>query len=172
MATPGGGAPGRTAPEHPSGDRRFEALDAALRRHRGRPDALLEILHAAQEIFGWLASDVLVYVGRSLKLPLSRVYGVATFYNLFRLAPAGEHTCTVCLGTACYVRGAGEIFEGIRRAHGVGAGETTPDGKITLAVARCVGNCGSAPVVAFDRDYRADQSTEGVLARLREWSQP
>ena len=172
MATPGEGAPGRAAPEHPSGDGRLEALDAALRRHRGRPDALLEVLHAAQEIFGFLAEEVLLHVGRSLRLPPSRVYGVATFYNLFRLAPAGEHTCTVCMGTACYVRGAGEILAGVRRAHGVSVGETTADGRITLAVARCVGTCGSAPVVAFDREVGAEQTAEGVLARIRGWAGP
>jgi bidirectional [NiFe] hydrogenase diaphorase subunit len=172
MATPGEGAPGRAAPEHPGGDRRFEALDAALRRHRGRPDALLEVLHAAQEIFGYLTPEALLHVGRSLKLPPSRVYGVASFYNLFHLSPPGEHTCTVCLGTACYVRGAGEILEGVRRAHAVGAGETTPGGKLSLVVARCVGTCGSAPVVAFDRELAADQTAERVLARLREWTGP
>jgi bidirectional [NiFe] hydrogenase diaphorase subunit len=172
MATPGGGAPGPAAPEHPGGDRRFEALDAALRRYRGRPDALLEVLHVAQECFGYLPRDVLLKVGRSLKLPLSRVYGVASFYNLFRLAPPGEHTCTVCLGTACYVRGGGEILERVRQAHGLEAGETTPDGKLSLVVARCVGTCGSAPVVAFDREVGADQTSEGVLSRLREWGRP
>jgi bidirectional [NiFe] hydrogenase diaphorase subunit len=172
MATPGGDAPGRSAPEPPGGDGRFEALNAALRRHHGRPDALLEILHAAQEIFGYLTRDALLHVARNLRLPLSRVYGVASFYNLFRLAPAGAHTCTVCLGTACYVRGAGDILEGLRRSHDLEAGETTPDGKLSLVVARCVGTCGNAPVVSFDHQLAADQTVESVLTRLREWGRP
>src|SRR5690242_13703482 len=100
--------PAATRP-HESGDKRFKMLDAAMKRHGFRGDALLEILHQAQELFGFLADDVLVHVGRSLRLPLSRVYGVATFYNHFALAPKGAHTCTICMGTACYVRGAGEI---------------------------------------------------------------
>jgi bidirectional [NiFe] hydrogenase diaphorase subunit len=87
------------AKEHPSGDRRFLLLDAALKKHQFRGDALLEILHTAQELFGFLSLDVLIYVAQALKLPPSRVYGVATFYHFFSLAPRGEHTCSFCLGT-------------------------------------------------------------------------
>ena len=94
-------------PPHPSGDKRFKMLDVAMKRHQFQPDALIEVLHTAQELFGYLDDDVLVYVGRSLRVPLSRVYGVATFYNFFSLKPQGEHTCVVCMGTACYVKGAG-----------------------------------------------------------------
>ena len=88
---------------HPSGDKRFKLLDVAIKRHQYRQDALIELLHAAQELFGYLDDDVLIYIGRSLRAPLSRVYGVATFYNFFSLKPQGEHTCVVCMGTACYV---------------------------------------------------------------------
>ena len=82
---------------HPSGDKRFKMLDAAMKRHQHSPDSLLEALHAAQGLFGFLEDDLLIYVGRALKVPLSRVYGVATFYNFFRLKPAGKHTCVICM---------------------------------------------------------------------------
>src|SRR5919108_1053330 len=91
------------AKTHPSGDNRFKLLEATMKRHQYQPDALIEVLHKAQELFGYLSTDLLLYVAHSLKLPPSRAYGVATFYHFFSLAPKGEHTCAVCLGTACYV---------------------------------------------------------------------
>jgi bidirectional [NiFe] hydrogenase diaphorase subunit len=143
-----------------------------MRRHQFRADALLELLREAQELFGFLADDVLLFLARGLEVPLSRVYGVATFYNLFTLAPKGEHTCTVCLGTACYVKGAGDILAGLEEAHGARAGETTADGKLSVVVARCIGACGAAPAVAFDRELRGDQTRAAVLARLKGWLGP
>src|SRR5512142_984571 len=106
-------AAGASAPR--GGDKRMKMLDAAMRRQQFQPDALLEVLHAAQELYGFLSQEVLAHIGRSLKVPPSRVYGVATFYNHFSLKPKGEHTCTVCMGTACYVKGSGEILEGLKK---------------------------------------------------------
>jgi bidirectional [NiFe] hydrogenase diaphorase subunit len=154
---------------HPSGDKRFKMLDAAMRRQQYQPESLLEILHAAQEHFGFLSDDVLYYVGRALKLPLSRVYGVATFYNLFTLKPKGQHTCTVCMGTACYVKGAGQILAGLEQEHGVVAGGTTADGRLSVVVARCVGACGAAPAVLFDHELAGGQSRQDVLDRVKGW---
>ena len=154
---------------HPSGDKRFKLLDAALRRQQYQPESLLEILHEAQGLFGFLPEDVLVYVGRGLKLPLSRVYGVATFYNLFTLRPRGRHTCTVCNGTACFVKGAGDILAGLEAAHGVRAGGTTADGQLSLVVARCVGACGAAPAVLYDHELAGAQTREDVLERVKGW---
>jgi bidirectional [NiFe] hydrogenase diaphorase subunit len=154
------------APSHPSGDKRFKMLDAAMKRHQFQADALLEILHQAQELFGFLADDVLVYVARGLRLPSSRVYGVATFYNFFTLKPKGAHTCTVCMGTACYVKGAGEILAALEARHGVKAGETTPDGQLSVVVARCVGACGIAPAVVYDAEVTGQQTPASVLARV------
>ena len=88
---------------HPSGDPRFKLVDRTLQRFQYQQDALIEVLHTAQEAFGFLENDLLIYVARQLRLPLSWVYGVATFYHFFTLKPQGEHTCVVCLGTACYV---------------------------------------------------------------------
>ncbi len=157
-------------PPHPSGDKRFKLLDVAIKRHQFRQDALIEILHSAQELFGYLDSDVLVYVGRALRVPLSRVYGVATFYNFFSMKPAGEHTCVVCMGTACYVKGAGQILEALEKRHGIKAGETTEDGKVSLVTARCLGACGLAPAVVFDGEVAGKIGVDATLARVTPWS--
>ena len=154
---------------HPSGDKRFKILDAAMKRQQHQPDALIEVLHKAQELFGCLERDVLFYVARSLKLPPSRVYGVATFYHLFSLKPQGEHACTVCLGTACFVRGAGAILAAVETAAGVKAGETTADKRLSLLTARCIGACGIAPAVVFDSTTAGRQTPEAVLARIKGW---
>jgi bidirectional [NiFe] hydrogenase diaphorase subunit len=147
-------------------------LDAAMRRQQYQPDALLEVLHSAQELFGFLADDVLAYVGRSLRVPPSRVFGVATFYNFFSLKPKGEHTCTVCMGTACYVKGAGEILTALQEVHGVKAGGTTADGKLSVATARCVGACSIAPAVVFDTELAGKLTPALTLERTKRWTRP
>jgi bidirectional [NiFe] hydrogenase diaphorase subunit len=155
-------------PPHPSGDKRFKLLDVAIKRHQFRQDALIELLHAAQELFGFLDSDVLIYIARALRAPLSRVYGVATFYNFFKMRPAGEHTCTVCMGTACYVKGAGAILAALEREHGIRAGETTSDQRLSLVTARCVGACGLAPAVVVDETLEGRLTPEATLERVRQ----
>ena len=90
--------------EHASGDKRFKILEAHMKKHQFKQDALIEVLHKAQELFGYLEDDLLLFVAYRLKLPASRVYGVATFYHFFTLKPHGKHTCVVCMGTACYVK--------------------------------------------------------------------
>jgi bidirectional [NiFe] hydrogenase diaphorase subunit len=155
---------------HPSGDSRFGLLDKKLKRVRSQPDQLIEVLHVAQELFGYLSEDVLVYLARQFRLPPSRVFGVATFYHLFVLTPQGEHGCTVCMGTACYVKGADRIVEEVGAGFGIGPGATTADGRLTLATARCLGSCGLAPVVVLDGaviGHATPASTlEAVAARL------
>jgi bidirectional [NiFe] hydrogenase diaphorase subunit len=160
----------RQAGEVAGSDRRLEVLDAAMRRMQHRPDALIEILHAAQALYGFLPLPVLTHVGRRLRVPSSRVYGVATFYNHFSLAPRGEHTCTVCMGTACYVKGAGAIVDALRTEMGVAPGGTTPDGKVSVVIARCVGACGIAPAVLFDHEMVGRLSTGAVMSRVRGWT--
>jgi bidirectional [NiFe] hydrogenase diaphorase subunit len=166
MSVPGGGA------AHPSGDSRFSVLDAELGRQGFQPSALLELLHTAQELFGFLSDDLLRYLAARLGLPLARVHGVATFYNLFTFAPRGDHTCTVCLGTACYVKGAGEIMAGLEEVHGASAGTTSADGELSVVVARCMGACGAAPAVAFDGELRGQQDRAAVLERVAGWTGP
>ena len=93
-----------------------------MKRHHHRPNALIEVLHTAQELFGHLDHDILFYIARGLTLPPSRVYGVASFYHLFRFKPKGKHQCTVCLGTACYVNGGAELLSAIEHATGIHPG--------------------------------------------------
>lgn len=154
---------------HPSGDKRFKRLDITMKRNQYRGDALIEVLHAAQEAFGYLEEDVLTYVARGLKLPLSRVYGVATFYHLFSLKPSGAHSCVVCMGTACYVKGGGQVMEALQNELGIEAGETTEDGKVSLLAARCLGACGIAPAVVFDGAVAGKLDPEMALIRVKEW---
>jgi len=103
-----------------------------------------------------------------LRLPPSRVYGVATFYHFFSLAPQGEHTCVVCLGTACYVKGAATLLAAAEHAAGIKAGATTPDNRISLMTARCLGACGIAPAIVFDGTVGGHQSIELLVERVRE----
>lgn len=156
--------------EHASGDKRFKILEVFMKRHQFRSDSLIEVLHKAQELFGYLEDDLLIFVSHFLKLPPSRVYGVATFYHFFNLKPQGEHTCVVCLGTACYVKGADKVQAAVEAATGVKAGETTPDNKVSLLTARCIGACGVAPAVTYDGKVAANQTAEDALAKLKEWT--
>jgi bidirectional [NiFe] hydrogenase diaphorase subunit len=156
-------------PEHPSGDKRFKVLDITMKRNQYSQDALIEILHKAQEAFGFLEEDVLLYVARALKLPLSRVYGVATFYHLFSLKPSGAHTCVICLGTACYVKGANALLDTLKAEIDVKPGETTADGQISLVTARCIGACGIAPAAVFDGKVLGKQTGESVMENIHPW---
>ncbi|NWG20340.1 MAG: bidirectional hydrogenase complex protein HoxE [Chloroflexi bacterium] len=164
----------RPTPEsapHPSGDNRFRLLEAAMKKHQYRPDALIEVLHRAQELFGYLSTDLLLYIAHSLHLPPSRVYGVATFYHFFSMAPKGQHSCVVCLGTACYVRGSAAILAAAERHLGIKAGTTTPDGHISLETARCLGACGIAPTVVVDGTVTGHQTPEQVLIWIERLAQ-
>lgn len=158
-----------TAARHPSGDNRFKLLDRAITKHQSRGDALIEVLHAAQGIFGYLENDLLVYVARKLKLPASRVFGVATFYHFFNLKPMGAHTFVLCTGTACYVKGASQIQKAVEHECKCKFGETTADGSVSLVSARCVGSCGLAPVAVLDNQVHGKQTPESSVARIREW---
>lgn len=153
--------------ETASCDRRYKTLDMALKRNRYQPDALIEVLHKAQESFGYLEPGVLQYIARQLKLPLSRVYGVATFYHLFSLKPSGAHSCVVCLGTACYVKGADAIVKRLEAELGIKMGETTADGQMSLLSARCIGACGIAPAVVFDSVVGGKLTPEESLAKVQ-----
>ncbi len=153
----------------PTVDKRIKALDIAMKRNHYRQDALIEILHKAQESFGYLEPEILEYIARQLKLPLSRVYGVATFYHLFSLKPSGVHSCVVCLGTACYVKGGGKITSAIEEELDIHAGETTSDRQVSLMTARCLGACGIAPAVVFDGAVAGKQNPETVLKQINAW---
>jgi bidirectional [NiFe] hydrogenase diaphorase subunit len=147
-------------------DRRQRVLEAALKRTGSRQDALIEVLHSAQNTFGFLTPELLWYVAARLKLPPSRVYGVATFYNFFSLKPPGEHTVTVCQGTVCYIKGARGLISSLTEAFGVRLGETTTDGRLSAAEARCLGSCGMAPVVVIDGQIVGRVTAADVVERI------
>lgn len=157
----------RVEAAHPSGDARFKLIDRTLKRFQYQQDALIEVLHTAQEAFGFLEEDLLVYVAHQLRLPLSWVFGVATFYHFFSLKPQGEHNCIVCMGTACYVKQAAEVVAALQAAYGIKAGQTTPDGKFSVSTARCLGSCGLAPVLVLDGEVLARQTPESALEEVR-----
>lgn len=131
-------------------DKRLQKLVHTIKQYQYQQDALIEILHKAQEIFGYLEKNILLYIAHSLKLPPSQVYGVATFYHLFSLKPQAQHTCVVCTGTACYFQGNQTILEKLEKSTHIHVGQTTADSKLSLHTARCLGTCGLAPVVVFD----------------------
>ena len=155
--------------EHASGDKRFKILEAHIKKHQFKQDALIEVLHKAQELFGFLEDDLLLFIAYRLKLQTSRVYGVATFYHFFTLKPKGRHTCVVCMGTACYVKGADKVLAAVEQKAGIKAGETTTDGQVSLLTARCIGACGLAPAVVYDGVVTARQTPEMVLGQVKGW---
>lgn len=160
-----------TKPAPPSNDKRWKMVSAAMRKHGHEPHSLIEALHSVQEVFGYLDEEAFQFVAASLRVPLSKVYGVATFYHFFNLKPQGEHTCVICTGTACYIKGISEISKALDKKMGLKPGETTPDNKVSLVTARCVGACGLAPVVVFDGDVSGHQTPEEVVQRVEAWRQ-
>jgi bidirectional [NiFe] hydrogenase diaphorase subunit len=153
-------------PSPPSDDKRWKIVETRMRRGGDRPAALIEALHSAQEAFGYLDAEALHFVGDTLGVPHSRVYGVATFYSYFTLKPQGDHTCVVCTGTACYINGAKDILAGLDASLGVKPKQTTADGKVSLLTARCLGACSLAPAVIIDGDVKGKVVTTDLVAQL------
>jgi len=153
-------------PALPSEDKRWKIVEATARRHGREPHALIEMLHTVQECVGYLDETALRFVAASLRLPLSRVYGTATFYHFFTLKPKGKHTCVVCTGTACYIKGAAGLLSAVERAYGIKPGETTGDNELSLLTARCLGSCGLAPAVVLDGAVIGKIGPEAMLGRL------
>lgn len=154
----------------PSDDKRWRIIQAAMRRNGHKRSGLIETLHSVQETFGYLDEESLRYVSLSLRAPLSQVYGVSTFYHLFSLKPAGKHTCVVCTGTACYIKGTPHLLKQIEQEYGIKPGETAENGQFSLLTARCVGSCGLAPVAVFDGEVMGNQSPEKTMDVLGKWS--
>ncbi len=153
-------------PAPPTDDKRWKIVSTRMRRLGDRPEALIESLHAAQEAFGYLDDDALEFVGDTLGVPHSRVFGVATFYSFFTLKPQGEHTCVVCTGTACYINGAGDIIEAFAERLKVKPNGTTEDNKLSLLTARCIGACSLAPAVVVDGEMKGKAVTDELMAEL------
>jgi len=154
----------------PSADKRWKLADATMRRAGGNAHALIETLHTVQEAFGFLDEEALRYVALSLRVPLSRVYGVATFYHFFTLKPGGRHTCVICLGTACYIKGAQHLLDSMQQTLHIGPGETTDDGEVSLLTARCLGSCGLAPAVVYDQEVAGKVDVASLRAHLQKWA--
>jgi len=140
-----------------------------MRRHGHESTALIETLHAAQAAYGYLDTDVLRAVAAALRVPPSQAYGVATFYHFFTLKPPGVHTCVVCMGTACYIKGAPALMAAVDAVAHVQPGETTQDGQVSLLTARCLGSCGLAPVAVFDGEVVGRVTPEPTRERIRTW---
>ena len=135
-------------------DPHYAELEEFINEIPDKSSSLIAVLHQAQEIFGYLPEDVQRFVAKKLNQPIAEVNGVVTFYSYFTETPTGKHVINVCMGTACFVKGSADILDEFERKLGIKVGETTPDGKYTLQVLRCVGACGLAPVVTVnDRVY-------------------
>jgi NADH-quinone oxidoreductase subunit E len=140
-------------------------LESILASHGHRPSELLATLQDIQGNENWLPRESLAHVAAGLNVPLSRVYGMATFFSSFSLKPRGKHVCTICMGTACHVRGAQRLVEHVEREHGIGPGETTADLRLTLETVNCVGACAMGPLAIIDGEYHGQLSTQ-TLGRL------
>jgi len=151
-----------TLTTHPSGDVRFASLDQTIEHYNHEPTALIQVLHAAQHLFGYLSTDVLRYVATALKLPLSQVYGVVTFYHLFTMVPRGKHQILVCTGTSCHVRGSKTILERLEQQLGIKQGETTKDNLFSLNSARCRGARARAPAIGIGDDVYGKLSPDKI----------
>lgn len=149
-------------------DSRRAMLEKVMKDHGYQESALLEILHKAQELYGYLDKELLMDISGSLNLPPSHVFGVATFYSFFKLKRSGEHVITGCMGTACYVKGADEILKAVEREYNIKRGESTPDGKLSLLVTRCIGACAMAPTIIVDDEVIAKATKEVVLQRIKQ----
>ena len=147
-------------------EKRRRMIIATMRRNGFAPDALIETLHTVQSAFGYLDETSLRFVAHELHIPLSKVYGVATFYHAFTLKPEGHHRCVVCLGTACYVKGSQTILQAVTRAYHMTPGETTEDGELSLLTARCLGSCSLAPAAILDEDVVGNLTPERAMAAL------
>lgn len=130
----------------------YERLRAVILEKKTLQNPLIEILRQAQEIFGYLPMEVQEFIADEMNLPVSKIYGVVTFYNFFSMTPKGKHSINVCLGTACYVKGAARIVSMLEEILSVKMGETTEDKFFTLSAVRCVGACSLAPVIVIGED--------------------
>ncbi len=147
-----------------------QKLMAVIEEHRDDPGALMPVLQKAQDIYGYLPIEVQEMISQKMGIPMEKVYGVSTFYSQFSLNPKGKYKISVCLGTACYVKGSGVVFEKLQSILGIGGGEITSDGKFSLDDCRCIGACGLAPVMTVNDDVYGkltgnEQELRDILAK-------
>ena len=146
----------------------YQELKKFIEASRDVPGPLIQVLHRAQKIFGYLPLEVQHFVARELDVPLAKVFGVVTFYNFFRMDPIGDHIVNLCLGTACHVKGASDIIKVLERELGVKVGGTTADRFYTLSTARCFGACGLAPVMMLDEEVHGRLNPQKTIKILRD----
>lgn len=152
------------SPDNPN----YRALKGFIEENRNMPGPLIQVLHRAQKIFGYLPPEVQAFVARELNEPVARVYGVVTFYNFFRTEPVGDHVINVCLGTACHVKGAAEIIKALEKELGIKMGGTTKDRYYTLSSARCFGACGLAPSMMIDDEVFGRLNPQKAVRTIHE----
>jgi NADH-quinone oxidoreductase subunit E len=145
-------------------------MEPVLEKFWGQEGALIPALQEAQGIYGYLPEEVLVHVSQGLKIPLSRIYGVVTFYAQFYLTPRGRHTVRVCRGTACHVRGGMSIRKAVHQFLGIGENETTPDFKFTFETVACLGACALSPVLLVDKSYYGKLTPGKVVKVLKQYA--
>lgn len=151
-----------------SKEENFKQLENFIAALPDKKGALIEVLHKAQSIFGYLPEEVQLFVGEKLDVPASKVFGVVTFYSYFATEPRGEFVVNVCMGTACFVRGSGNVLAEFEKELGIKTGQTTEDGKFTIEILRCVGACGLAPVVTVNDKVYGHVTTADVKNILAE----
>ena len=147
-----------------------EKLDAVIAKYTGDKSRLMAVMQEAQGIYGYLPLEVQAEIANGMNVPIEKVYGVATFYAQFSLSPKGENHIAVCLGTACYVKGSGVIYEKFQELLGIGGDECTPDKKFSLTASRCIGACGLAPVLTVNEDVYGRLTAadvEGIIAKYK-----
>ena len=146
-------------------------LDEVIEQHKGEGGALMPIMQKAQEIYGYLPPEVQKHIAIKMGIPVSEVFGVATFYSQFLLNPKGQHPVSVCLGTACYVKGSGLLMEKLEEELGISGDGVTDDGKFSLEATRCIGACGLAPVLTVGEDVYGRLTPDdipGLIAKYRD----
>lgn len=146
-----------------------EALKKVIAAHIHDKGALMPVLQEAQNIYGYLPIEVQTIISNEMDIPLEKIYGVVTFYSQFSLNPKGQYKISVCLGTACYVKGSGDIFDKLKEKLGVESGECTPDGKFSLEACRCIGACGLAPVLTVNEDVYGRLTVDDVDGILKKY---
>ncbi|MDP4146509.1 MAG: NAD(P)H-dependent oxidoreductase subunit E [Bacillota bacterium] len=152
-------------------EEKYNELGNFINNLHEKEGALIQVLHKAQDIFGYLSKEVQVFVAEKLNVPVSKVYGVVTFYSYFTMEPSGKYVINVCMGTACFVRGAAEVLEEFQNKLKIKVGESTSDGKYTLQVLRCVGACGLAPVVTVNDKVYGHFTKDQVGKLIEEYSE-
>lgn len=150
-------------------DNKLQELDKIIAKYKDTRGALIPVLHEAQDLYGYLPLSVQKKIAEGLNIPLSEVYGVVTFYTQFSLHPKGKYKVSVCLGTACYVKGSGQIYDKISEILKIKSGECTPDGVFSLDACRCIGACGLAPVITINEEVYGRLNADDVPGIIQKY---